>query len=44
MFAILFEALLIEIQEEIPHFAGWEGGLRGIKDVNKTFCEQTGVS
>ena len=25
-FAILFEALLIEIQEEIHHFAGWEGG------------------
>ena len=26
MFAILFEVLLIEIQEEIPHVAGWEGG------------------
>ena len=26
VFAILFEVLLIEIQEEIQHFAGWEGG------------------
>ena len=35
MFAILFETLLKEIQEEIPHFAGWEGGgLRGTKIVN----------
>ena len=35
MFAILFEALLIEIQEENHHFAGWEGGggLRGAKIV-----------
>ena len=30
MFAILFEVLLIEIQEEIHHFAGWErGGVKG---------------
>ena len=27
MFAILFEALLIEIKEKIHHFAGWEGGV-----------------
>ena len=26
VFAILFEVLLMEIQEEIHHFAGWEGG------------------
>ena len=41
MFAILFEALLIEIQEEIHHFAGWEGGgLRGAKIVNKHFVNK----
>ena len=40
MFAILFEALLIEIQEEIPHFAGWEGGLMGTKIVNKSFVNK----
>ena len=34
MFRILFEVLLIEIQEEIHHFAGW-GGLRGTKIVNR---------
>ena len=35
MFPILSEALLVEIQEEIHHFAGWErGGLRGTKIVN----------
>ena len=34
MFAILFEVLLIEIQEEIHHFAGWEGG--GFRE---SFCE-----
>ena len=28
MFAILFEVLLIEIQEEIHHFAGWDGGVK----------------
>ena len=38
MFAILFEVLLIEIQEEVHHFAGWEGGgLRGAKVVNNNF-------
>ena len=38
MFAILSEVLLIEIQKEIHHFAGWEGGgLRGTKIVNKNF-------
>ena len=41
MFAILFEVLLIEIQEEIHHFAGWEGGgLRGTKTVNKHFVNK----
>ena len=41
MFAILFEVLLIEIQEEIHHFAGWEGGgLRGAKIVNKDFVNK----
>ena len=29
MFAILFEVLFIEVQEEIHHFAGWEGGVKG---------------
>ena len=32
MLAILFEVLLIEIQEEIHHFVGWEGG--GVRDAN----------
>ena len=41
MFAILFEVLLIEIQEEIHHFAGWEGGgVRGTKIVNKIFVNK----
>ena len=41
MFAILFEVLLIEIQEEIHHFAGWEGGgSRGTKIVNKHFVNK----
>ena len=40
MFAVLFEALLIEIQEEIHHFAGWEGGSRGTKIVNKHFVNK----
>ena len=41
MFAILFEVLLIEIQEEIHHFAGWEGGgSRGTKIVNKNFMNK----
>ena len=45
MFAILFEVLLIEIQEEIHHFAGWEGGgVKGRKNFEQKFCEQTGVS
>ena len=30
MFASLFEVLLLmQIQEEIHHFAGWGGGLKG---------------
>ena len=41
MFAILFEVLLIEIQEEIHRFAGWEGGgLRGAKIVNKNYVNK----
>ena len=41
MFAILFEVLLIEIQEEVLHFAGREGGvLRGTKIVNKIFVNK----
>ena len=39
--SILFEVLLIEIQEEIHHFAGWEGGgLRGTKIVNINFVNK----
>ena len=44
MFAILFEVLLIEIREEIHHFAGWEVGVKGHKNCEQKFCEQTGVS
>ena len=43
MFAILFEVLLIEIQGEIHHFAGWEGGVNGRKKkkiVNKNFVNK----
>ena len=48
LFAILaecsqfcFEALLRVILEEIPHFAGWEGGgLRGAKIVNRNFVNK----
>ena len=43
MFAILFEVLSIEIQEEIHHFAGWEGGVNGDKNCEQKCCEQTGV-
>ena len=35
VFAILFEALFIEIKEEIHHFAVLGGGVRGTKSVNK---------
>ena len=44
MFAIQFEVLLIEIQEEVLHFAGWEGGAKGHKNSEQIFCEQTGAS
>ena len=45
VFVILFEVLFIEIQEEIHHFAGWEGGgVKGHKNREEKFCEQTGVS
>ena len=42
VFAILFEVLSIENQEENPFFfAGWEGGgLRGAKIVNKKFVNK----
>ena len=42
MFAIPFEVLLIEIQEEIHHFAGWEGGggQGAPKIVNKNFVNK----
>ena len=30
----------IENQEEIHHFAGWEGGLRGAKIVNKNYVNK----
>ena len=39
------EVLLIEIQEEIHHFAVLgEGGVKGCKFCEQKFCEQTGVS
>ena len=45
LFAILFEVLLIQIQEEIHHFAGrGGGGVKGHKNCELKFCEQTGVS
>ena len=45
MFAILVEVFLIEIQEEIHHFAGWKGGgVKGHKNCEQKICEQTGVS
>ena len=40
MFAILFEVLLIEIQEEIHHCAGWEGGKGRKHFVNKHFVNK----
>ena len=41
VFVILFDVLLVEIQEEIPDFAGWEGGgLEGTKIVNKHFVNK----
>ena len=44
MFAILFEVLFLQIREEILHFAGWEGGLRGTKIVNKHFVNKLAFS
>ena len=42
---LLIEVLLIETQEEIHHFAGWEGGgVKGRKNCEQKFCEQAGVS
>ena len=35
--------LLIEIQEDTHHFAGWEGAVNGDKNCEPKFCEQTGV-
>ena len=37
---ILFEVVLLETQEEIHHFDGWEGGSRGTKIVNKIFVNK----
>ena len=37
---MLFEALLKEIPEEIHHFAGWGGGLKGCEIVNKHFVNK----
>ena len=37
----MFEALLIEIQEYIHHFLGWEGGgVKGQEIVNKNFVNR----
>ena len=44
VFVILFEGLLVEIQEEIHHFAVWGGGVKGHQNCEQNFCEQTGVS
>ena len=41
VFAILFEVLWIQFQEEIRHFASWEGGgVLGTKIVNKHFVNK----
>ena len=40
MFAILLDVLLEESQEEIHHFVGWEGGLKGCEIVNKHFLNK----
>ena len=40
VFEILFEVLLIEIQEEIHHFAGWEGGGKGHKNCEQQFVNK----
>ena len=34
---------MIQIQEEIHHFVVWEGGLRGIKIVNKTLVNKVAL-
>ena len=44
VFAILFEVLLTEIEEENDHFAGWEGGFKGHKNCEQKLCELSGVS
>ena len=51
VFAILAECSqfclrsLLEFQDEIHHFAGWEGGGVKVREFcEQTFCEQTGVS
>ena len=36
-------SFFLEIQEEIHHFAGWEGGgVKGRESCEQTSCEQTG--
>ena len=43
MFAILFEVVLIENQEEIHHVAGLGGGGgKGHRNCDQNFCDQTG--
>ena len=32
----------MDIHEEIHHFAGWEGGVKGHKNCEPKFCEQNG--
>ena len=37
VFAVLFEVLLLQFQEELHHFAGWEGGGKGYKNRGQNF-------
>ena len=33
----------MEIEEEIHHFVGWEGGAQAHKNREQKYCEQIGV-
>ena len=46
MFAVLFDVLLVEIQDEIHQFALWEegGDLEGHQNSEQIVFEQIGVS
>ena len=44
VFAILFEVLLIEIQEEIIILLVGRGGVKGDKNCEQKYCQQSGVS